>query len=148
MYLIIFLLSTIQLVPASSFTNNKQQDARLGGKVFINYLMPANKGASGVIVGKKYFSDFKVLLIPKTVTVNTSMITINKGSFCANDGALFKRYNVKVAYSNVDGYFEFRGLRPNTHYILIFCDRDVQVSESVTGDKEATFSIGEKQVKL
>jgi hypothetical protein len=137
------LISVSQFLLSNILAQTSQQDARLGGKVYVTY---RNPGAS--TLGKKYISNFKVILIKKTSSTVVSTITANKKNFCSNDRTLFQRYGAKVAYTNADGYFEFRGLMKQTNYILIFCDRDIKLSEVSTGNRNTTYGIGEKIIKL
>jgi len=138
-----FLISLSQLLLSNILAQSSQQEARLGGKVYLTYRNP------GVTtLGKKYISNFKVILIKKTSSTVVSSITASKRSFCSNDRTLFQRYGAKVAYTNADGYFEFRGLLKQTNYILIFCDRDIKISEVSTGNRNTTYGIGEKLIRL
>jgi hypothetical protein len=142
----LLLLTSIELFLL--FDLKAQQDIRISGKVFVSYKMAARINTQQVKVSKKYISDFKVLAIKKTGTTNITEITNNKKSFCANDQNLFRRFGVRVAYSNNDGYFEIKGLQPQTGYILIYCDHDIQISEVMTGSVSATYSIGERSIRL
>jgi len=140
---LILLMSVSQLLLSDIVAQTSQQDARLGGKVYLSYRNPATSAT-----GKKYISNFKVILIKKTSSTVVSRITANKKNFCSNNRSLFQQYGAKVAYTNADGYFEFRGLLKQTNYILIFCDREIKISEVSTGNRNTTYGIGEKLIKL
>lgn len=125
----------------------QQRDVRLGGKVFINYNSVAGK-TSFVRLMKRYMPHFKVILIQQYFTTEEIITDKNKRSFCANDKKLFEKYKARISYTNADGYFEFRGLQRQANYILIFCERTIQVTEVQTGNSYVTYGIKEKLIKL
>jgi len=144
------MLKALLFIPMALFFLTRvsaQQDVRLSGRVYISYRVPTSQSAS-LSLSKRYISDFKIIAIRKTTATSVSDIRANKKRFCANDRALFSRYHAMVAYSNLDGYFEFKGLAPQSSYILIFCDRDIQLSDVTTMNRSATYSIGEKLIRL
>jgi hypothetical protein len=124
-----------------------QTTARLSGRVYMTYRVPMSQSGA-ISLTKRYISDFKVIAIPKNSATNIEDIKAHKKNFCANDYNFFKRYHAMVAYSNLDGYFEFKGISQQASYILIFCDRDIQISEVATMNRTATYTIGEKLIRL
>jgi hypothetical protein len=146
----LFFMSAVFLLAGAS-AQSSQHDVRLGGKVYMSYSVPTSQSAAqstSLRLSKRYIADFKVIAIKKTAATNVSDIKAHKKNFCANDRSFFNRYHAMVAYSNSDGYFEFRGLVQQSSYILIFCDRDIQLSEAATMNRSATYSIGEKLIKF
>jgi len=141
MNILFFLISFSQALYADICAQPNQQDVRLGGKIYVSYIAASRSQ-------KKYITDFKVILIPKNSSTQLSAIERNKRNFCSNNRTLFQSYKARVAYTNADGYFEFRELQRQANYILIFCDHDIQLSPVSTGNRNVTYSIGEKRIRL
>jgi hypothetical protein len=132
-----------------SLSGQMQPTVKFGGKVYIHFTSASPSGGKGATVNvKKYLSDVKVILVQRYYAGEVTAIERAKKSFCNNDRRLLAQYQAKVVYTNSNGYFEFSGLQRQTNYVLIFCDREMQISEVSTGSRYATYVIRDKLIKL
>lgn len=132
---------------AFSFASAQVRDVRIAGRVFLHN-PKYNTIQNTKRVYTKYVSDFKVILIQLYYPTEITEIEKNKARICANEGSLLKKYRAKIYYSNNEGYYEFKGLQRQADYLLIFCDRKIQISQVQTGNSYTTYGINDKAVTL
>jgi hypothetical protein len=130
-----------------NFAAAQNTGTKISGKVFLNYSKTSVLG-EGVKRNTKYLSDFKVLLIQFYFATEVAEIEAQKRKICGNDKGLFSKYKVIVAYTDKDGSYEFKGLQRQANYVLIFCDRNIQISKVQTGSKYSIYTIRDKAVIL
>jgi len=136
--IIILLLCTITCFGQSS-------NIKVKGRVYLTSVSNQSK-----IVTNNYLTDFKVLLI-KIYATGTDMkfVEANKQKFCSDNKQILERYPATADYTNSEGFYEFTDLQPNSYYMLILCDRKIQVSLISTGAKRSiTYKVKDKQVAL
>lgn len=146
------LLLYILLLPQWAVTG--QSGIRITGKVFTSYQFSVNKVQKNQPVmtktGKQAVSDVKVLLIRvNNVREQQQFFENNRHRFCNNDPALSRSYPSKLVYTDRNGSYEFSGLSRNARYILVFCDKKIQLTGVLTDARSAvTYSIREKEIFL
>ena len=131
-----------------------QTGIRITGKVFTSYEFAVNKiqktQATIPKTGKQYVSDVKVLLIRvNNVQEQQQFFENNRHRFCNNDRALGRTYAPKLAYTDRNGSYEFSGLSRNARYILIFCDKKIQLTGVFTDARPSVmYTVSEKEIFL
>lgn len=125
----------------------QRPDVIISGKVYLNY---SNSNIEQKISKTyvKYLSDFKVMLIQLYFPAEAYSIGAQKTKICSNDKLLLRKYKIMVSYTDKEGKYEFRGLNRQANYLLIFCDRKIQISQVQTGNKYITYSLRDKLVVL
>ena len=119
---------------------------KVAGKVY--YRFTVSGGGSRTTSYNQYPADVKVILIQSQFTGDIVYIKERKRSFCSNDKDLIERFRARITYTKQGGSYEFSGLQRNTTYFLIFCDKNIQISEISTGNKITTYRLRDKQVVL
>ena len=119
---------------------------KVAGKVY--YRFTVSGGGSRTTSYNQYPADVKVILIQSQFTGDIVYIKERKRLFCSNDKELIERFRASITYTKQGGSYEFSGLQRNTTYFLIFCDKNIQISEISTGNRITTYRLRDKQVVL
>lgn len=147
-----YLIFYILLLP--QWPGADQSGIRITGKVFTSYEFAVNKIQKNQAVvsktGKQFVSDVKVLLIKvNNVREQQQFFEANRQRFCNNDRTLNRTYAPKAVYTDRNGAYEFSGLSRNARYILVFCDKKIQLTGVLTDARPTiTYTVSEKEIFL
>ena len=142
----------LYLLLLSSGAHAQNTAVRITGKVFTTYNYAVNKTQrtqTGISkTGTEYVSDVKVLLIKVSNARNQQQFfENNRQKFCNNDRAIYRTYTPKIAYTDRNGVYEFTGLARKAQYILIFCDKKIQLSAVFTASRSTiTYTVKDREI--
>jgi hypothetical protein len=130
----------------SQISEGQNSATKIAGRVYVQYSKPTTQ--QKVAVYSKYITEIKVILVPSLTKGDVIQIKNNMKLFCGNDRQAIQRFNARIVYTDRNGNFEFSGVRTGTTYFVMFCDKQMQMSEITTGNKPITYRIMDKEVYL
>lgn len=141
-YLVFTLLMLCSLISLT-----QTADVRIKGRVYLTYITTSKEIQMS---RNNYLSDFKVMLVRiNGKDTDIKSVETNKQKFCSNDQKIFSTYPANVVYTNNEGIYEFKNLQPSSYYMLIFCDKKIQVSLiSTEAKKKITYEVKDKKLVL